>query len=57
MKGFKEFLSLIEQGKIRINFKISVYREGERKGDTHDHGTSFEIQEENLQKLFWNIKL
>lgn len=57
LKGFKEFLSLIEQGKIRINFKISVYREGERKGDTHDHGTSFEIQEENLQKLFWNIKL
>ena len=47
----------MEQGIIRITFKIGVYREGEKKGEIHDRGTSFEIQEKDLQKLFHCINL
>lgn len=52
LKGFEEFLKLIEQGIIRITFKIGVVRQGERMGEVHDRGTGFEIEEANLQKLF-----
>ena len=57
LKKFEEFLKLIEQGIIRITFKIGVFREGMRKGETHDRGTGFEIQETDLEKLFSLIKI
>lgn len=57
LKSFDEFLKLIEQGKIRITFKIGVFREGNRQGEIHDRGTGFEIQELDLQNLFDLIKL
>ena len=37
---------------IRIKLKIGVYREGTKKGQIYDHGTSFEIKEENIDKMF-----
>lgn len=52
LKSFKEFLSLIESGIIRVTFTIGVFRQGERIGSIHDRGTSFNIQEINLEKLF-----
>ena len=52
LKSFNEFINLIEDGKIRITFKIGVFLSGNRKGETHDHGTSFDIEECNLLKLF-----
>lgn len=55
LRGFEEFLYLVEEGKIRITFKLGVYRSGDKLGEIHDRGTSFEIQEENFEKLF--IKL
>ncbi len=52
LKDENIFIDLIKQGKIRINLKIGVYREGTKKGQIYDHGTSFEIEEENINKLF-----
>ena len=55
LKNFDSFLKLMEQGMIRITFKIGVFREGVRTGEIHDRGTSFEIQELNFEKLFNKI--
>lgn len=52
LKDFETFLSLIEQGIIRITFHISVFRSGKRQGEIHDHGTTFDIQERDLLKLY-----
>lgn len=55
LKDFKVFLHLLELGIVRITFKIGVYREGDKMGEIHDRGTGFEIQEQNMQKLFDKI--
>lgn len=52
LKGFDEFIYLIEQGIIRITFKIGIFRDNLKKGKIHDHGTSFCIQEKDLDKLY-----
>lgn len=52
LKNFKIFLDLIESGAIRINFKLNIITKGEKIGNIHDHGTSFDILEEDLNKLF-----
>lgn len=57
LKSFEKFLKLIEQGVIRITFKIGVVRRGERMGEIHDRGTGFEIEECNLKKLFNPIEI
>lgn len=50
-------MQLVEQGIIRITFKIGVFREGPRTSEIHDHGTSFKIQEQDFTKLFTKINL
>lgn len=57
LRDFDTFLSLIDQGLIRINFKIGVFKSGIRKGQIHDHGTSFSIKECDLLKLYDEYKL
>ena len=52
LKDFDTFLSLLEQGIIRVTFKINVYLNGPKKGQICDHGTGFDIQEKDLLKLF-----
>lgn len=52
LKGMEEFIKLIEEGLIRINFKIGVFRNGNKIGKIYDHGTSFCIQSHNLHKLY-----
>lgn len=51
-RGVDTFIDLLEKGKIRVSFKIGVFRQGKRFGQAHDHGTSFEIDEKNLILLF-----
>ncbi len=46
------FIDLMKQGIIRVKLKVGVYRESTKKGQIHDHGTSFEIDEVNIEKLF-----
>lgn len=57
LKTFEEFLKLIEDGTIRINFKVGIYTTGPKKGTMKDHGTSFEIQELDMEKLFVKINV
>lgn len=57
LKTFEDFLKLIEDGTIRITFHLGIYRIGERKGKIRDHGTCFEIQELDMDKLFEKIEL
>lgn len=52
LKDFSTFISLLEQGIIRVSFKINVILSGPKKGKIYDHGTSFEIQEHDLIKLY-----
>lgn len=52
LKNFDTFIKLIETGVIRVSFKISVFLSGSKKGKIHDHGTSFEILEKDLNKLY-----
>lgn len=52
LRDFNTFLELIEKGIIKVTFKIGVVRNGERKGEINDHGTSFSISKKNLSKLY-----
>ncbi len=55
LKDFKYFIKAIEEGYIRITFKISVFKDDYRYGQIHDHGTSFDIEEKNLDKIYYKI--
>lgn len=57
LKGFNEFIEMIEKGQIRISFTIGVYKSGKKHGNIHDHGTQFSIKKENMSLLFDEIKL
>lgn len=57
LKTFDTFLKLVEDGTIRITLKLGIFRSGEKKGQLRDHGTSFEIQELDMEKLFDLIKM
>lgn len=52
LKDFKSFLEAVENGKIKISFKIGVFRDGKYKGKIHDHGTSFNINENDLLEIY-----
>lgn len=56
LKEFNDFIKLIEKGIIRINLKIGIFRSGNKKGNICDHGTSFCIKENDLDKLYNLIK-
>ena len=55
LKSFECFIDLIEQGYINIVIRIGTFKQGRRKGQIHDHGTGFCINEKNLEKLFTKI--
>lgn len=52
LKDFDTFIDLLDKGIIRVSIKIGVFRDQKRFGKIHDHGTSFGIKEENLNKLY-----
>lgn len=52
LKDFNSFINLLENGIITISFKIGVFKKGKNKGKIHDHGTSFNIKEADLLKLY-----
>lgn len=53
--SFDKFIELLEKGKIRVSFKIGIFKSGNRLGQTHDHGTSFSILENDLSLLYETI--
>lgn len=56
LKDFDTFLNLIDEGKIRITFKINVDKNSKTPGKVHDHGTGFDIHEKDLLDLYDNAK-
>lgn len=56
LKSFNKFIKLIDNGVVKITFKICVVRYGEKRGKTDNHGTSFSISRENLSKLYDNVE-
>lgn len=52
LKNFETFINLLERGIIRVNFKLNIKTKGDKIGQIHDHGTSFDIQEHDILKLF-----
>lgn len=57
LKGFDNFINLLESGAISVNFDIGICRSGENIGKIKDHGTSFGIKESDLNSLFERIKI
>lgn len=55
LKDFDSFITAIEKGKIRITFKLNVILTGPKMGQMHDHGTSFDIREEDLKEIYYLI--
>lgn len=53
LKDFKHFIHLLEKGIITVNFCVYAYKNGDKKGEIHDHGTCFRIFPNQLNKLFY----
>lgn len=56
IRNFDIFIKLIEDGIIRISFKIDVFYKERRKGQIHDHGTGFDIKKRDIEKLYYKYK-
>lgn len=54
---FDKFLWLIENGMIRITFRIGIYKKGQKFGQIYDHGTCFSIDERYVSRLFNKIDI
>ena len=57
LKDFKTFLHLIEIGVIKVTFKLSYYKSGEKYGEILDKGTSFDVNYEDINLLFNKIEV
>lgn len=57
LKDFNTFIELLDMGIIKTSIKIGIFRDEKRKGKIHDHGTSFCIQEKDLNKLYDLIEI
>ena len=52
IKSPLEFINAIDNGYIRITFKMSVFDSGEKTGDMDDHGTGFDINETDILQIY-----
>lgn len=52
LKGFNQFIDLLETGKISIILKIGIYTDKNRLGKTYDHGCSFVIEKSDLYEMY-----
>ena len=50
--SFDKFIELLEQGIIKIIFKIGVYKKGEKRGKIHNRGVVFTIPRRSVELLF-----
>lgn len=53
LKGFDEFINSLEDGKIKVLFKIGNNYTKERYGQVDSHGIGFVIKEEDLKYLYY----
>ena len=52
LKGFNDFISLLEQGQIFLKIKVDIYFDSKNYGKVYDHGCSFSISEADIERLF-----
>lgn len=55
LSDFNTFLKLLSTGIITITFSIDIYKSEKRYGQIHDHGTTFNINKNDIEKLFLKI--
>lgn len=55
-KGFDYFMRAFKICKIRITFKLNIYKYGNKLGKIHDHGTSFDIRADKLNLIYDTIE-
>ena len=53
LKSFEKFLNLLEDGTIKITFKIGIYLDKNNYGKIYDHGCGFAINENDIIKLYY----
>ncbi|MBU4308271.1 MAG: MvaI/BcnI restriction endonuclease family protein [Nanoarchaeota archaeon] len=49
---FNKFIQFIKEGLIIYDIRIGVYRSGNLKGKTHDHGSGFRVLKNNINRVF-----
>lgn len=52
LKGFEQFINLIEDGIIKVSIKVAIYTNEKYYGKTYNHSCGFAIEEHNLPKLY-----
>lgn len=57
LKDFSYFLKLLNDGTIRITFKVGINKSRNRRGQVIDRGTCFEIQELDMDKLLQKVDI
>ncbi|MBO4601201.1 MAG: MvaI/BcnI restriction endonuclease family protein [Bacilli bacterium] len=57
LKSFDKFIENIKKGKINVEFKTGVHKNGKYRGKFTDHGTSFRISKNNLCYLFDVVRM
>lgn len=55
LRNFNHFINLIDKGVIKVTFKNGVFKTGKRAGQSHDRGTDFSIELNNLSLLYKKI--
>lgn len=53
--GDKKFIDLIENGTVRYDNRLGIYRTGKKKGTAHNHGGGFRIAPKNIHLLFNSV--
>lgn len=49
---FVKFLDRVNKGLIKYDFRLGVYRSGEKRGKKHDHGSGFRILKKDIKDVF-----
>ena len=57
LKNFRKFLKLLEDGKIKMYLEINVRQDKVHYGQVHYNGCSFQINESNIEELFYKYDL
>ena len=57
LSNFYTFLNLLDRGIISIGFSLETTLNKNRTEQIHDHGTSFDINKEDLEKLYYKIDI
>lgn len=55
LKSFDDFIYAIKMQYIRVNFKITIYTNGDKIGQTYSHGISFDLNKKHFDAFYDKI--